>query len=117
MGASRLVLDSVSLLTMLFQREEEKRDTLFHLAKLVKDSGATALFTAEVKGEAPHVSRDGLAEYTADGVILLRYQEVGSDVHLLLRVVKMRRTAHIRRAKPYTIGANGITVHVEAEAY
>ena len=116
-GAKRVVLDSVSLLTMMFENESEKRETLFNIAKLVKDSGATALFTAEVKENNPASSRDGLAEYTADGVILLQYKESGSDVSTVLRVVKMRRTSHIRRVKPYTVGKGGITVHVDAESF
>ncbi|MCK4718229.1 MAG: KaiC domain-containing protein [Thermoplasmata archaeon] len=116
-GASRVVLDSVSLLTMMFDHESEKRDTLFYIAKTIKDSGATALFTAEVKDENHGSSRDGLAEYTADGVILLRYKETGTDISTVLRVVKMRRTEHMRRVKPYTIGVQGITVHVDAESF
>ncbi len=117
MGAKRLVLDSVSLLTMMFDRENERRETLFHLAKLIKDSGCTAVFTAEARPDNPTTSRDGLAEYTADGVIQLRYHNVGGDVQLVLGVVKMRRTAHSRRLKPYVIGSGGIVVQLEAEAY
>ncbi|MDG6221054.1 MAG: KaiC domain-containing protein [Candidatus Thermoplasmatota archaeon] len=116
-GASRVVLDSVSLLTMMFDRVSEQRDTLFHIAKLIKESGATAIFTAEVKDSNPSSSRDGLAEYTADGVILLRYNEMGSDVSTVLRIVKMRRTEHIKRVKPYSVSSNGITVHVDAESF
>ena len=116
-GAKRVVLDSASLLTMMFDTDAEKRETLFHMAKLIRDSGATSVFTAEVKDSNPSSSRDGLAEYTADGVILLRYNESGSDVTTTIRIVKMRRTSHIRRAKPYTVGLGGITVHMDAEAF
>jgi len=118
-GAKRVVFDSVSLLSMLFDGDSERRAGLFDLCKQIKNSGATALFTAEVKPENPNVSRDGLVEYIADGVILLRYNETsdGSDIQLSVRVVKMRRANHSRRIKPYNITGKGIEVHAKSEVF
>ncbi len=118
-GAKRVVFDSVSLLSMLFDGDSERRQGLFDLCKQIKNSGATALFTAEVKPENPNVSRDGLVEYIADGVILLRYNETsdGSDIQLSVRVVKMRRANHSRRIKPYNITNKGIEVHAKSEVF
>ncbi|MCK5309891.1 MAG: KaiC domain-containing protein [Thermoplasmata archaeon] len=115
----RVVFDSVSLLSMLFDTDSDRRSGLFDLCKHIKDSGATALFTAEVNSENPNVSRDGLVEYVADGVILLRYNETsdGSDIQLSVRIVKMRRANHSRRIKPYNITNNGIEVHSKAEVF
>jgi len=118
-GAQRIVLDSVSLLTMMFPDEPEKRTQLFNLSTLIKSTGATAVFTAEVKDDNPMASRDGLAEYTADGVILLTYlhpKEAG-EIQLTIRILKMRRCKHSRRVKPYSITDNGIIVHAEAEVF
>jgi KaiC domain protein len=118
-GVKRVVFDSVSLLSMLFENDSERRAGLFDLCKQIKSSGATAMFTAEVKPENPNVSRDGLVEYVADGVILLRYNETsdGSDIQLSVRVVKMRRASHSRRIKPYNITNKGIEVHSKAEVF
>ncbi len=118
-GAKRVVFDSVSLLSMLFDNDSERRQGLFDLCKQIKNSGATAIFTAEVKSENPNVSRDGLVEYVADGVILLRYNETsdGSDIQLSVRIVKMRRANHSRRIKPYNITNKGIEVHAKAEVF
>ena len=115
----RVIFDSVSLLSMLFDTDSDRRSGLFDLCKHIKSSGATALFTAEVSSENPDVSRDGLVEYVADGVILLRYNETadGSDIQLSVRIVKMRRTNHSRRIKPYNIMNNGIEVHPKAEVF
>ena len=115
----RVVFDSVSLLSMLFDNDSERRSGLFDLCRHIKDSGATALFTAEVSSDNPDVSRDGLVEYVADGVILLRYNETsdGSDIQLSVRIVKMRRANHSRRIKPYNITSNGIEVHSKAEVF
>lgn len=116
--ASRVVLDSVSLLNMLFEGDQERRSTLFNLTQLLRSTGCTALLTAEVKDDNPRSSRDGLVEYTVDGVILLQYDEPkeSGEGQLSLRILKMRRTAHSRRIKPYSIGKNGITVHAHADA-
>ncbi len=112
----RLVVDSVSLLNMLSDNEPGRRATLFALANACRAAGTTALFTAEADPIHPEVSRDGLSEYVADGVILLGYQRSpdGPSVSLVLRVLKMRRTAHARTVQPYTLGPNGLVVNARA---
>lgn len=118
-GAKRVVLDSVSLLNMMFEDDTERRTNLFNLCQLLRSTGSTALLTAEVKDENPRSSRDGLAEYTADGVVLLQSDETkeGGEVQLTIRVLKMRRTSHSRRVKPYSITDKGIVVHAGAEVF
>jgi len=116
-GASRIVIDSVSLMNMLFDGEHEKRIALFNLSQLIKKTGATCLMTAETKDDNPLATRDGLAEYVSDGVIALRYVELPekSEMLLTLRIIKMRRIRHSRRITPYAIGGRGIEVHAGAE--
>ncbi len=116
LGARRIVVDSVSLLNMLSDDESGRRSTLFALAAACREAGATTVLTAEADPLHPEVSRDGLSEYVADGVLLLGYR-TGPDGHrvgLSLRVLKMRRTAHARTVQPYSIGPNGIAVDAKA---
>lgn len=116
LGAKRIVVDSVSLLNMLSDDEPSRRNTLFGLAAACRDSGATTVLTAEADPLHPTVTRDGLSEYIADGVILLGYSsaEDGHRIGLSLRILKMRRTAHARTVQPYRIGPGGITVDAKA---
>ncbi len=118
-GASRIVLDSVSLLNMLYDSEHEKRLNLFNLIQMIRKTGATCLMTAEVKDDNPNTSRDGLVEYAVDGVIALRYEEIKEkgEIQLTLRVLKMRRTGHSRRIKPYAITKKGLEVHSSGGMY
>ena len=109
--ASRVAVDSISLITMFYEDEERKRETVFRLVKSIKDSGATAVLTAEVDPKNPMVSRDGIVEYVVDGVILLSFLERDNKLNLTLRVLKMRRTRHSREVKVYEIGEGGITVY------
>ncbi len=115
-GVQRIAVDSVSLLNMLSDDEPSRRATLFALAAACRGAGATTVLTAEADPRHPEVSRDGLSEYVADGVLLLGYKE-GEDGHrigLSLRVMKMRRTAHARSVQPYVIGQGGIVVDSKA---
>ncbi len=116
LAPKRIVVDSVSLLNMLSEDEPNRRQTLFGLAGACRASGATAILTAEADPTHPAVTRDGLSEYVADGVVLLGYStaEDGRRVGLSLRVLKMRRTSHARTVQPYRIGPGGITVDAKA---
>lgn len=116
-GASRIVIDSVSLLNLLFDNDHDRRTNLFNLSQMVKKTGATLLMTAEVKDDNPFASRDGLIEYVADGVISLRYLELQerNELMLSLRIIKMRRTEHSRKITPYSITSKGLEVHVGSE--
>jgi len=118
-GAKRVVIDSVSLLNMMFTDENERRANLFNLCQLLRSTGATTILTAEVKDDNPRSSRDGLAEYTADGVVLLQSDEdkESGEVQLTIRILKMRRTNHSRRVKPYSITDKGIVVHAGADVF
>jgi len=116
LGAKRIVVDSVSLLNMLSDDEPGRRATLFALAGACRGAGATTVLTAEADPRHPEVSRDGLSEYVADGVILLGYNTAtdGRRVGLSLRVLKMRRTQHLRSVQPYEIGPHGLSVDAKA---
>lgn len=119
LNASRLAFDSVTLFEMLFETDVERRNKLFELCHLLKESGATALLTSEVDMSNPFVSKFGLVEYAVDGVISLRYlrPDAMHAVTLVLEVIKMRRTTHSRVIKPYELGPNGIKVHSDSELF
>ncbi len=116
-GAKRVVLDSATLLTMMFQDEHEKRRILFLMSSAVKKAGATSIFTGESKPENPMVSRDGLLEYVADGVILLNQIPLKEkyELRLVLQILKMRRTNHSRKMHPFYIGEKGIEVLADVD--
>lgn len=115
-GPRRIVIDSISLLSSLAPDEVERRSLLFTMARMCRQTGATTLMTAEANPLAPEVSRDGLGEYVADGVLLL-FPTEDPQAHragLAVKVLKMRRTAHTRTRQPYRFGARGIEVDAKA---
>jgi circadian clock protein KaiC len=117
-NASRVVIDSISLLNMLFADDAERRARLFGLCQQLKTTEATCVFTAEVKDDNPRSSRDGLVEYVSDGVIGLRFNErENGDVQLVIQIIKMRRLPHPRSIKPYSITDQGLEVHGDMEVF
>lgn len=117
-GADRIAMDSVSLLNMLSDNLQDKRERLFELCKMVKEAGSTTILTAEVKDDNPTSSRDGLVEYTADGVLLLNYDKSEKDeVQMSIQVIKMRRIEHSRSIKPYEITEEGLNVQTEGAIF
>lgn len=117
-GATRIAIDSISLLNMMFADDNERRARLFGLCQQLRSTGATCVFTAEVKDDNPRSSRDGLVEYVSDGVIGLRFNERDNgEVQLVLQVIKMRRLKHPRSVKPYSITDQGLEVHGDMEVF
>ncbi len=117
-NATRVVVDSISLLNMLFADDAERRARLFGLCQQLKTTEATCVFTAEVKDDNPRSSRDGLVEYVSDGVIGLRFNErENGDVQLVIQIIKMRRLPHPRSIKPYSITDQGLEVHGDMEVF
>lgn len=116
----RFALDSISLFTMLFDSDFDRRQNLFRLVQIIKSANVTGLFTSEVNPLNPGLSRDGLVEYVADGVISLELVQPSVqslDVEPRLRIIKMRGTAHERKVKPYAITSKGIDVRTKAQVF
>ncbi|MBP7299045.1 MAG: KaiC domain-containing protein [Methanoculleus sp.] len=118
-GASRVVIDPISLFEGLFEDESERRREMFRFVEVMRDEACTLVLTSETCPGNPEESRYGIIEYLADTVILLRYiRSPGlTEVHLALEVVKMRRSAHSREIKPFEILQDGILVHSEASLF
>src|SRR3989442_10691300 len=107
-GASRVAIDSVSLLNMLFADDKQRREKLFALCKQLKSTEATCIFTAEGKDDNPRASRAGLVENVSDGVIGRRFNErENGEVQLAMQAFRMRRLTHTRSAKPSTTTEQG----------
>jgi len=118
-GASRVVIDPISLFEGLFEDESDRRREMFRFVEVMRDEACTLVLTSETCPGNPEESRYGIIEYLADTVILLRYiRSPGlTEVHLALEVVKMRRSAHSREIKPFEILQDGIMVHSEASLF
>jgi len=118
-GASRVIIDPISLFEGLFPDSAVRRQEVFRFVEVMRDEECTLIMTSETDTANPDGSRYGLIEYLSDTVILLRYirSERLTEVHLALEVVKMRRSPHSREIKPFEILENQITVYSEASLF
>lgn len=121
LGATRVVIDPVSLFEDLFESAATRRHEMIRFMEEMRagDRNCTVLLTSETDRSDPYSSRHNLIEYLADTVILLRYvrAEEHSDVHLTVEVVKMRESAHSREIKPYEIQQDKVLVYTEANVF
>ena len=116
-GAKRLVIDSITLYSMMFDDVIERRIRLFGLNKAIKKAEITALYTAEVNTDSQLHSKDGIVEYSADGVIFLQQNESEKNIKLIMRIIKMRKIQHDRLYRPYEITGKGILVYPNEMVY
>lgn len=118
-GAARVVLDSVSLLEMMYDHPARRRGEVFQFTHALKAAGVTMLVTSEASDANPFTSRYGIIEYLADAVFVLRYVRSNSfqETRLAVEIQKIRDANHSRQPKPYEITNEGISVHQRANLF
>jgi len=116
---SIVVIDSISVMAMAFENNYYKmRKELYNMCSLLKRLNCTAIFTAEIAGDAPldisggggALSRDGIIEFIADSVVTMHNSGIGGESDRAIRVLKMRRTQHVKGPVPMSITDKGIKV-------
>jgi KaiC/GvpD/RAD55 family RecA-like ATPase len=107
----RVVIDSTSILGLYFDRPSEVRRQLYKLVKSLKQTGATAVLTAEIEDQHGFkVSRYGVEEFVVDAVIVIHFLEISVGVSRSIQIRKMRRTKHSTNLHPLKITENGLVV-------
>ncbi|HVP93921.1 MAG TPA: KaiC domain-containing protein [Methanoregulaceae archaeon] len=119
LGATRVVIDPVSLFEDLFDGSAKRRQEMFRLVESLRDQRCTVVLTSETDSNNQYISRHNLIEYLCDTVILLNYVRPAdlTGVHLAVEVVKMRLSQHSREIKPYEIQKDRILVYSEANVF
>ncbi|MFD1647319.1 KaiC domain-containing protein [Haloarchaeobius litoreus] len=118
-GATRLVLDSVSLLEMMYDSRAKRRTEVYDFTQSLKNSGITTMLTSEASEDSPFVSRHGIVEYLTDAVFILQYVRPSDfrETRLAVEIQKIRDANHSRETKPYEITDKGISVHRQANIF
>ena len=118
-GADRFVLDSVSLLEMMYDSQSTRRNEIYDFTASLKDAGVTPLLTSEASESAEFASRHGIVEYLTDAVFVLRNIRTGEyqESRLGVEIMKIRNTRHSRETKPFEIDTGGIEVYRQAQIF
>ena len=108
-GAERVVIDSITALALSLNDETQIRKEILKFGAILSNLTCTTLMTSEMqkKGE---VSRYGVEEFMAQGVIVLDYQ-FGQRGERSISVRKMRGVKHSMIERPFKITNNGIVVY------
>jgi KaiC/GvpD/RAD55 family RecA-like ATPase len=89
-----LVVDSLDVLEMAAQMEENRRTELFYLFEWLRNLNVTSFLISETTPDNMFQNRFDEG-YLADGVISLKLQEIGeTDIQRRIRCIKLRSTNH-----------------------
>ena len=117
-GADRLVLDSVSLLEMMYDEQSRRRTEVFDFTKSLKRAGVTTMLTSEASDRDAYTSKHGIIEYLTDAVFVLQYvRSETRETRLAVEIQKIRNANHSRETKPYEITMDGISVYQQANIF
>ncbi len=115
-GAKRLVFDSITSFAVILRDEFEIRKEILRISTALEKLGCTSLFISEVKEGSDDISRFGVEEFLADGVIFLMYAKEGNTYKQYITVRKMKGVNHSKRIYEMEITKNGIVVHTRLDA-
>jgi len=114
----RVVIDSTSVMGMYDDNPGKIRERLYDLTRSLRREDVTAVLTSEIpRGDDDTISRFGVEEFVADGVIVMHYMGIGAGIYRNLEIPKIRKTNQEKGSFPFKISDDGITVYEDEEAY
>jgi len=102
-GAARVSLDSLGAVFTRFGDTETVRNELFRITSVLRRLEVTSLMTAERMEEYGQISREGVEEFVADNVIILRNVLEDEKRRRTVEILKFRGTSHQKGEFPFTI--------------
>ena len=114
--AKRLVLDGLDNLFSRFQNKDAVRQTLCQIISELKDLGVTALITTEKSRLEQALSRYGVEEFTADGVIELELIKGQQQFLRRMFVIKIRGADFRSGVVEFEITSQGLIVYPKIPA-
>ena len=108
----RVAIDCLPALTFHFGKLGEIRNAIHEVNNLLLELGCNVILVSETTDLIEGVSRFGVEEFVAGGVIVMAYSESGSKLTKNLMILKMRGTKHAVNRYPYQISENGIELQI-----
>ena len=115
MGAKRIVVDPITVFGMQTDNVMQLRQDLLRFSSLLKQLDATIIFVTEIPEDSQGLSRFGVEEFIADGVVVLYYSRVGGLRVRGIEVRKMRSSPHKEGIFPIKIGTAGLAAYPSAK--
>jgi circadian clock protein KaiC len=111
MGAKRIALDSSSLFLHRLDTRTLVQERMFQLTSIVHNADAVGFIASDIPYGTPQISRWGVEETIADGVIVLSAMVEGIERQRYIEVYKMRNTAHLKGRHDMVVGRHGIEIY------
>lgn len=108
---TRIVIDSINLLTMAMRTDDERRIAIASLCNTLSNLGCTSMILSETKEGSMDLSRYGMEEFVVDGVIVLYLVRQGSQFVPGIAVRKMRGINHDKQIRVFQITDTGIVIY------
>jgi KaiC/GvpD/RAD55 family RecA-like ATPase/predicted RNA-binding protein len=109
-GGKRVVIDSLPAFGIHFDDEAEVRIAIHRLNNLLLSSGCTSIITSEIIPGHDGISRFGVEEFIARGIILTETYREGKEFKRAITILKMRETAYELKRFAFKIGKDGVEV-------
>jgi circadian clock protein KaiC len=110
LGVKRVVLDPVSVLFLQYPNVGVIRRELNIISSMLRRNNCTSIFVTETGNDPSKISRFGVEEYLANGVIVLYWEAENDKRSRYIEVFKMRGTAHYMGRRRISITNDGISV-------
>ncbi|MEK6915045.1 MAG: ATPase domain-containing protein [Nanoarchaeota archaeon] len=109
---SRLVIDSMTSFTLLFEDELQKREASLDLFNMIKKWNCTSLITFEGMPEGEQKVYKAL-EFESDSIILMQFIRKIISRERYIEVLKMRGTNHSKELYKFYVTKKGIELSKE----
>ncbi len=107
----RIVIDPISALVFKYDKELDLRQSIRELVEQLREKGVTTVITTEVLEGSESISRFGIEDFLADGIVVMYYFREGAKRFRGIEIRKMRGTHHSEMIHLYRIEGNkGIRV-------
>jgi circadian clock protein KaiC len=111
-SATRLVIDPLTIITLLFDDVREIRYNILRFFDVIRRFGVTTLAISEMSLLSKGYT---VEEFLAAGIIRLYNERLGSKRQRAIEIIKMRGINHKRGVFPLSITNNGIIISPEVE--
>ncbi len=112
--AERVVIDSLTALSLYVDNVKDIRKLILDMNEQLRKLQTTTMYIGEIKSSKPEeISRFGVEEFIADGVITLILGQQGSELTNQLLIRKMRGTDHDRKIHPFKFQDDGLKVYAK----
>ncbi|MFH1585150.1 MAG: ATPase domain-containing protein [archaeon] len=111
----RMVIDSITSFSLLFDDELSKRQSMLGLFDIIRKWDTTTLLTVQYDPSERRDKGFSSIEVEADSITLLYYLTIKNKRERFLEVLKMRGTDHSKEIHSFNIGKSGFKIGGKAK--